>query len=313
MPTGAKSATSLGYQGTPEDHGNGDTIQYKSDTSTPNVYLKHADSVDEDEEADNHTMTRMLEDRSGRLLYLGDAANLSFLQLLRMIIETAAGPSPFTLDPGRHCITETTIDKSLDQHLTYRLPEKETALVLVDSFFVNTHGLIEIFDERAFTEAVNKCYADPLMMDRQWLCLFFLVLAIGLTLASPLPETLAASIVMKLRTQQPKLSEIFFLNAKSLNDPVNGMEDSDFWSVQALTLMAVYMLTHSVRNGAFAYVGTYAFLWAVASGLTYIQAWQFALPTPWGCIAKKRWFSSVLRTRRPGGRCGGLSSSLTAF
>ena len=90
-----------------------------------------------DEEADNHTMTRMLDDGTGRLIYVGDAASLSFLQLLRMIVETTAGPSPFTMDPERHRITETTLSLSPDTELTHLLPEKQTALILVDSFFVN--------------------------------------------------------------------------------------------------------------------------------------------------------------------------------
>ena len=82
-------------------------------------------------------MARMLEDNRGRLVYIGDASTLSFLQLLRMIVETAVGPSAFTLDPERHKITETTLYLPPDTELTRLLPEKHTALILVDSFFVN--------------------------------------------------------------------------------------------------------------------------------------------------------------------------------
>ena len=82
-------------------------------------------------------MVRMLEDGSGRLIYIGDASTLSFLQLLRMIVETAVGPSPFTLDPERHKIIETPFSLPPDTELTHLLPEKYTALILVDSFFVN--------------------------------------------------------------------------------------------------------------------------------------------------------------------------------
>ena len=94
-------------------------------------------SPDGDEEADNHTMVRMLEDGTGRLLYVGDASTLSFLQLLRMIVETAVGPCSFSLYPGRHGIVENQLDVSLERKLTYRLPDKETALILVESFFIN--------------------------------------------------------------------------------------------------------------------------------------------------------------------------------
>ena len=99
--------------------------------------MDHASNSCGDEEADNQTMARMLEDGKGRLIYVGDASTLSFLQLLRMIVETAVGPSPFTLDPERHKITETPAYLPPDTELTRLLPEKHTALILVDSFFVN--------------------------------------------------------------------------------------------------------------------------------------------------------------------------------
>ena len=94
-------------------------------------------------------------------------------------------------------------------------------------------------------------------MNRSWLCLFFLVLAIGLSFATPLPGTKEAAIVRDIRGQEDDLSEVFYFNAKSLNDPSVGLEDSDFWSIQALTLMGVYMLTRSMRNRAFAYIGMF--------------------------------------------------------
>ena len=116
--------------------------------------------------------------------------------------------------------------------------------------------MLEIFDETAFMSEVDRCYARPLSMDRTWLCLFFLVLAIGLCFATPLPGTKEAEIIGDLRNKDFDQSEDFYFNAKSLHDPMIGLEDSDFWSIQALTLMAVYMLARSMRNRAFAYVGS---------------------------------------------------------
>ena len=91
----------------------------------------------EEEEAENHTMTRMLEDNSGRLTYVGDASTLSFLQIIRMIVETTTGPSPFTMDPERHRIAEPAMALPPDIRLNHLLPEKETALILIDSFFTH--------------------------------------------------------------------------------------------------------------------------------------------------------------------------------
>lgn len=59
-----------------------------------------------EEEAVVYSQSRMLQDPTGRVLYIGDSATLSFLQLLRMMVETVVGSSPFTNDPRRHKIVE---------------------------------------------------------------------------------------------------------------------------------------------------------------------------------------------------------------
>ena len=90
-----------------------------------------------DEEAENHTMARMIADDNGRLLYVGEAATLTFLQILRTIVETTVGECPFITDPARHHIAETRLKLPADVHLTHQLPPKQTALILVDAFFVH--------------------------------------------------------------------------------------------------------------------------------------------------------------------------------
>lgn len=102
--------------------------------------MRH-ESTDGDEEMDNYTMTRMLEDTIGTLLFVGDASNISFLQLLRMVVETAAGPCEFTLDPRRHRLDDRVLITSLQDPLVFQLPKRDTALVLVQSFFTNVGSL----------------------------------------------------------------------------------------------------------------------------------------------------------------------------
>ncbi|KAF2092151.1 hypothetical protein K490DRAFT_18591, partial [Saccharata proteae CBS 121410] len=197
----------------------------------------------------------MLQDPTGRLLYVGDSASLSFLQLLRMMVENVAGPSAFTTDPRRHKITETPFSLPPSTSFTHLLPDKKTARVLVDSFFVNTHGFMQVFDRHAFFATLDNCYADPLNAEPSWLCLLNLVFAIGLMLALPRSGTEEAHIIEKLQNQHADRAEVFYFNAKSLNDPLTGFEDADFWSVQALLLMSYYMLVKSKRNMAFALLG----------------------------------------------------------
>ncbi|KAH8159573.1 hypothetical protein CIB48_g8678 [Xylaria polymorpha] len=198
------------------------------------------------DEAEVYPQNRMLQDSTGRLLYIGDSATLSYLQWIRMIVENISGTSEFTIDPRRHMIMENTI--SLPQELlrpTGILPDQRTANILIASFFTN----------HAFTESVNECYKDPLSVTSSLLCLMYLVFAIGLVMAAPAPGSEEAAVIEKLRVENPNRAELFFRSAKSLADPVYGFEDADFWSIQALLLMSLYMLSISKRNAAYAYHG----------------------------------------------------------
>jgi hypothetical protein len=115
--------------------------------------------------------------------------------------------------------------------------------------------MVHVFNREAFFRAIGSTYTDPLAQDPTWLCLLNLVFAIGLMLATPLPGSREQEVIDKLRSEHADRAEVFYLNAKSLNDPITGLEDADFWSVQALLLMTVYMLTKSKRNTAFALLG----------------------------------------------------------
>jgi hypothetical protein len=102
---------------------------------------------------------------------------------------------------------------------------------------------------------VDACFSDPLTVHSNDLCLLYLVFAIGLVLATPYHGTREDAVIKRLRSEQFDRAEVFFRSAKCLGDPVSGFEDADFWSVQALSLMSVYMLAVSKRNAAYAYYG----------------------------------------------------------
>ena len=171
------------------------------------------------------------------------------------MVESSMGPSKFTTDPLRHQLTENTLVRPKHQ-MTHLLPDRQTANVLVDAFFVNAN-LVQVFDEQRFYKTLDECYSSPLFVDPSWLCLLNLVFAIGLVLATPIPGTTDAELIDGLRNAYK--CDIFFHNAKHLHDPIIGFEDADFWSVQALLLMALFMLCRSKRNSAFAYTGNPSF------------------------------------------------------
>ena len=138
----------------------------------------------QDEEAVVYSNTRMLQDPTGRLcqfpfpsisrnvsflqftiqstdclytVYIGDSATLSFLQLIRMIVDNVAGPSSFTMDPRRHRIVENTITLPPNMRQTHLLPDRQTANILVEAFFthvsfiyLNRICLIHLPDQRPY-------------------------------------------------------------------------------------------------------------------------------------------------------------------
>ncbi|KAK2004839.1 fungal-specific transcription factor domain-containing protein [Colletotrichum falcatum] len=101
------------------------------------IRSRHSTASGPDEETSLIQSTRMLQDPTGRLLYVGDSASLAYLQLIRMIVEASVGPSDFTLDPSRHKIMEATIAMPANIRPPHILPDRDTANAMIDSFFTN--------------------------------------------------------------------------------------------------------------------------------------------------------------------------------
>lgn len=115
--------------------------------------------------------------------------------------------------------------------------------------------MVEILDKASFLRSVEECYRDPPSTSNYFLCNLYLVLALGLLLAAPGPNTHEAAVVQKQLAAQPERAELYFRSARTMCDPGAGFEDADFWSIQALSLMTIYMLILSKRNTAYAYLG----------------------------------------------------------
>ncbi|ROT40377.1 hypothetical protein SODALDRAFT_321744 [Sodiomyces alkalinus F11] len=249
-----------------------------------------------DDETSLLQSTRMLQDPTGRLLYVGDSASLAYLQLIRIIVETRTGPNDFTLDPSRHKIMEVTTSVPPHIKLPHMLPDREAADILVESFFKNTRGLIEVFNRSAFEDSMHACYSDPLNARSSFLCLLYLTFALGMVLGTAPIGSREAAIYERLRTDQYDRAEIFFRNAKLLGDPMSGFEDADFWSIQALTLMAVYMLAVSKRNAAYAYFGM-AVRSAYSFGLHRVQENDFIFTSEDVRLRRNLWRSLFVLDR----------------
>jgi hypothetical protein len=151
-----------------------------------------------------------------------------------------------------------------------------------------------IFESRTFKEQVRETYQNPLAAEPSWLCLLNLVFANGLKLRHSAPHNGKSNehIIDRLNVNCLDRSEIFYLNAKHLNDPVSGFEDGGFSSVQALLLMTLYMLTAAKRNAAWAYFGIFlTLLFDVLRNLltltTNVKVWLYGWHSLWDFIRKK--------------------------
>ncbi|KAJ8132351.1 hypothetical protein O1611_g1267 [Lasiodiplodia mahajangana] len=260
------------------------------------------------EEAEVYPQNRMLQDSTGRLLYIGDSATLSYLQWIRMIVENISGPSDFTIDPRRHMIMENAISLPPESRPTGVLPDQRTANILISSFFTNTAGVIEVFNKHAFLKSVDECYKDPLCVSPSLLCLLYLVFAIGLVMAAPFPGSDEAAVIDKLRSERTNRAESFFRSAKSLADPVSGFEDADFWSIQALLLMSIYMLAISKRNAAYAYYGM-AVRTAYALGLHREESMELFQPEE--CSVRKNLWRTLFVLDRFISACLGRPTAIS--
>ncbi|KAF3064931.1 Filamentous growth regulator 27 [Daldinia childiae] len=197
---------------------------------------------------------RMLQDKTKKLQYVGESGSLAYVQLIRMIVSNGSGSSGFTEDPLRHNIMENIIHLPPGTRLTGVLPDRKTADILVESFFINTSGLVEVFHKADFLQLVEECYSNPLSASSPDLCILNLVFAVGLVIARPLQGTDEAAVIQSLHSEPINRAELFFRNGKK-NGPDSGFEDADFWSIQALILMSLYKLSISGRNASHAYHG----------------------------------------------------------
>ncbi|KAK2616293.1 hypothetical protein QQS21_000727 [Conoideocrella luteorostrata] len=200
--------------------------------------------------------SRLILDKKGRFMYLGDSANPSFLQAIRRIVRETQGPCAFVDDPLRPCMVEASpegapawLDAGSDQEAPPTFTEDE-AQHFASQYYLCTNGIIDLFDKtlllNQLPQAVSRnAVALPLAKP-----IVYLVLAIGAQ-ASPkefgeIPETC--------------FNYGRYLSARYL------MEDPSTLTVEAYLLITMYLLASSRRNAAFMHLG-FAVRAAYALGL----------------------------------------------
>ena len=179
-------------------------------------------------------------------MFIGDAANLSFLQIIRRLVSDSVGPCPFVDDPIRNLMVEVS-PEGKPSWITASLsepPEKPcgtAASYLLRWYKQATNCFLNLYDEAELSTAANQWIEKPRGGDRDDAtgAIFFLIFAIG---AQTCPE------------DREELAERYFNYGRFLT-AASLMEDPSISTVRAYVLITMYLLGASRRNAAFMYLG----------------------------------------------------------
>ncbi|KAK7430519.1 hypothetical protein QQZ08_003038 [Neonectria magnoliae] len=192
-------------------------------------------------------LSRLIRDGRGELVFVGDAANLSFLQIIRRLASDSLGFCPFSDDALQHVLVETTPSGVPDWivDMAKRPPSKPDpaeAKYLLQWYGLATNGVFNMFNDRELQGNLStwlQAGPDSPEQDPRS-AVFFLVLAIG---AQTCPQT------------RDDLAERYFNYGRYLT-VAGDMESPCILAVQTHALITMYLLGASRRNAAFMYLGT---------------------------------------------------------
>ncbi|KAK2002560.1 hypothetical protein LX36DRAFT_652061 [Colletotrichum falcatum] len=191
-------------------------------------------------------VSRLIADGKGRLMFIGDAANLAFLKVIRRLVRDRVGSCPFTDDPLRHIMVEATPEGRPKWIITNPAdipakPSEEQAMYLFRWYLRTTNCILDVFDEAALRKDLeNWLRREPTSQDQEAMsCIFFLALGIG---AQRCPEDRDAD------------AEKYFHFGRSLAVSY-AMENPTYNTVRSYILITAHLLGASRRNSAFMHLG----------------------------------------------------------
>ncbi|CAG9937618.1 unnamed protein product, partial [Clonostachys rosea f. rosea IK726] len=224
----------------------------------------------QDDHIDVYGDVRMLEDSNGRLLFVGNSSTLSYLQFMRIIVDNPAEQSSFTSDPIRHKIPENYAAIPSDIESPWILPGREAVDALIQFFFTNTRGLVELMERRHLEMTINAYYMNPSSVHPSDLCNIYLTLAASLVMVVPTPGTEADFLLGPFSIGSIEQAEALLKSAMYFGEQLPEFTDGDIWSIQAHALIAMYKFSVSKWNAAYASIAK-AVSFAVALGLHRID------------------------------------------
>ncbi|KAI0125409.1 fungal-specific transcription factor domain-containing protein [Xylariales sp. AK1849] len=194
----------------------------------------HSDTIAE-EEAEVPREARLLYDAQGKLIFIGDCAPLSFFQTVRQLVLSRVDPHAFVSQTGRASMLQ-----NVHAGQAVQVGEQEPYIdansihTAVAKYLSVTSGLADLFSTAHLADDVSA-WAQHRENDVN-AAVNYLVLAIG------------------LQTVDESLASNYFEHAKVLALATLGSELS-VGTVQAFTLITLYMLRACQITGAFLFFG----------------------------------------------------------
>lgn len=190
-------------------------------------------------------LARLLRDGKGKFIYVGDSANLSFLQNIRRLVKSSIGDCALTTDPLRHALVErkTTTNPTpyggSNEHSEHK-PSLSEAKELVQQYLVATSGVLDLFDPVDIVEHLSAWANDASKETDFTSSIYYLVLAIGAQ--------------VRPGDGGENLAEAYFTRGRHLVAS-NFMDDPSVFTIQSYALITMYMMIICRRNGAFMNLG----------------------------------------------------------
>ncbi|KAI1869417.1 hypothetical protein JX265_006507 [Neoarthrinium moseri] len=219
--------------------------QHSSSTSAPTPTVAtaptarvagplHSDASAE-EEAEVPRDARLLYDAQGKLIFIGDCAPLSFFQTVRQLVLSRIDPHAFASQTGRMPVLQNA-HPSHAVHPGGQEPFVDASNIqsIVDKYLAVTSGLVDLFSTVRLADDISA-WAPNRGNDLN-AAVHYLVLAIG------------------LQSVDDSLASAYFEHAKVLALATLGSELS-VGTVQAFTLITIYMLRACQITGAFLFFG----------------------------------------------------------
>ncbi|KAL3455839.1 hypothetical protein BJX64DRAFT_271638 [Aspergillus heterothallicus] len=191
--------------------------------------------------APHKTHSRMLRNRQGERVYIGRAASLSFLQLLRDTVTQHIGPSQFSHNVRREDMLETDTPDEVPQTFKSDLDITQEQAYL-RTFYIATSGFINVFSDTESRQMLGTSPPTTDTANKTMVALRDIMIAIG---------------AQSSKSDPARVERFFFTRAQQC--AFAGMlENPSFNLIRLFILMAFYMMGACRRNAAFMYLGVAA-------------------------------------------------------